>query len=134
MGVTQLVYVTVAQPAPIMRAYLAVRAAGERMIKEAGLTATVLRPWYVLGPGHRWAMILVPLYKIAELVPATRETAKRLGLVTIEQMLGALVCGRKSAAERTGSNSRRGRDSKRRPVMVWNSNSAATGLRGDRFV
>jgi uncharacterized protein YbjT (DUF2867 family) len=71
IGVTQLVYVSVAQPAPIMRAYLAVRAAGERMIKEAGLTATVLRPWYVLGPGHRWAMILVPLYKIAELVPAT---------------------------------------------------------------
>jgi uncharacterized protein YbjT (DUF2867 family) len=91
VGIAQLVYVSVAQPAPIMRAYLAVRAAGERMIKEAGLTATVLRPWYVLGPGHRWAMILVPLYKIAELVPATRETAKRLGLVTIEQMLGALV-------------------------------------------
>ena len=71
VGIAQLVYVSVAQPAPIMRAYLAVRAAGERMIKEAGLTATVLRPWYVLGPGHRWAMILVPLYKIAELVPAT---------------------------------------------------------------
>jgi hypothetical protein len=36
-------------------------------------------------------MMFVPLYKIAELVPATRESAKRLGLVTIEQMLGALV-------------------------------------------
>ena len=91
VGIAQLVYVSVAQPAPIMRAYLAVRAAGERMIQEAGLTATVLRPWYVLGPGHRWAVILVPLYKIAELIPATRESAKRLGLVTIEQMLGALV-------------------------------------------
>jgi uncharacterized protein YbjT (DUF2867 family) len=91
VGIAQLVYVSVAQPAPIMRAYLAVRAAGERMIKEAGLTATVLRPWYVLGPGHRWPMMLVPLYKIAELVPATRESAQRLGLVTIDQMLGALV-------------------------------------------
>ena len=38
VGIAQLVYVSVAQPAPIMRAYLAVRAAGERMIKEAGLT------------------------------------------------------------------------------------------------
>ena len=74
-----------------MRAYLAVRAAGERMIKEAGLTATVLRPWYVLGPGHWWPMILVPFYKIAELFPATRESAQRLGLVTIDQMVRALV-------------------------------------------
>ena len=91
VGIAHLVYVSVAQPAPIMRAYLAVRAAGEGMIKAAGLTATVLRPWYVLGPGHRWAILLVPLYKIVELVPATRESAKRLGLVTIGQMLGALV-------------------------------------------
>ena len=91
MGVTQLVHVSVAQPAPIMRAYLAVRAAGERMIKEAGLTATVLRPWYVLGPGHRWPLLLVPLYKIAELVPGTRESAKRLGFVTLDQITRALV-------------------------------------------
>ena len=91
VGIAQLVYVSVAQPAPIMRAYLAVRAAGERMIKEAGLTATVLRPWYVLGPGHWWPMILVPFYKIAELFPATRESAQRLGLVTIDQMVRALV-------------------------------------------
>ena len=91
VGIAQLVYVSVAQPAPIMRAYLAVRATGERMIKEAGLTATVLRPWYVLGPGHWWPMILVPFYKIAELFPATRESAQRLGLVTIDQMVRALV-------------------------------------------
>ena len=91
VGIAQLVYVSVAQPAPIMRAYLEVRAAGERMIKEAGLTATVLRPWYVLGPGHWWPMILVPFYKIAELFPTTRESAQRLGLVTIDQMVRALI-------------------------------------------
>jgi uncharacterized protein YbjT (DUF2867 family) len=61
VGIAQLVYVSVAQPAPIMRAYLAVRAAEERLIKDAGLTATVLRPWYVLGLGHRWSLLLVPL-------------------------------------------------------------------------
>lgn len=37
VGIAQLVYISVAQPAPIMRAYLEVRAAGERMIKEAAL-------------------------------------------------------------------------------------------------
>jgi uncharacterized protein YbjT (DUF2867 family) len=24
----------------------------EEMIRESGLNATILRPWYVLGPGH----------------------------------------------------------------------------------
>jgi hypothetical protein len=33
----------------------------------------------------------VPLYKIAEMIPATRATAERLGLVTIEQMINAIV-------------------------------------------
>ena len=36
-------------------------------------------------------MLLAPMYKIAELVPATRESAKRLGLVTLDQMVRALV-------------------------------------------
>jgi uncharacterized protein YbjT (DUF2867 family) len=91
VGIGHLVYVSVAQPAPVMRAYLWVRSLGEAMIKEAGLTATVLRPWYVLGPGHRWPMVLLPLYKIAECFPSTQESAERLGLVTIQQMVNALV-------------------------------------------
>ena len=49
-SVRHLVYVSVAQPAPAMQAYIAVRQEGERLIREAGLTATILRPWYVLGP------------------------------------------------------------------------------------
>ena len=98
VGVAHLVYVSVAQPAPVMRAYLAVRAAGETMIKEAGLTATVLRPWYVLGPGHWWPMALIPIYKIAEVIPATRESAQRLGLITLEQMITALVAAVESPA------------------------------------
>jgi len=91
VGIGHLVYVSVAQPAPVMRAYLWVRGLGETMIKEAGLTATVLRPWYVLGPGHRWPMILLPFYKLAECFPSTRDSAERLGLVTIDQMASALV-------------------------------------------
>ena len=91
----QLVYVSVAQPAPIMQAYLWVRALGESMIREAGLTATIVRPWYVLGPGRKWPKLILPLYKLAEFFPATRGTAERLELVTIEQFVNAMV----SAAE-----------------------------------
>ncbi|HEY0546398.1 MAG TPA: NAD(P)H-binding protein [Pyrinomonadaceae bacterium] len=90
-GVKHFVYLSVAQPAPIMKAYQEVRAEGERLIRENGLKATILRPWYVLGPGHRWPYLLLPVYKIMEAIPSTRESAQRLGLVTIRQMTDALV-------------------------------------------
>ena len=91
--VRHFVYVSVAQPAPVMRAYLAVRAAGEARVQESGLAATILRPWYVLGPGHRWPVVLVPFYALFERLPPTREAARRLGLVTLEQMVAAPVAG-----------------------------------------
>jgi len=90
-SVAHLVYVSVAHPAPLMHDYIDVRREGEAAIASAGLTATVLRPWYVLGPGHRWPVILIPLYAICEVVPSTRATARRLGLVTIAQMVQSLV-------------------------------------------
>ena len=89
--VQHFIYVSVAQPAPIMQSYLAVRAECEQAITASGLTATVLRPWYVLGPGHRWPYCLLPFYKLAELIPQTSESAQRLGLVNIQQMVRALV-------------------------------------------
>jgi uncharacterized protein YbjT (DUF2867 family) len=90
-GVRHFVYVSVAQPAPVMKAYVAARAEGERLLSESGVKATVLRPWYVLGPGHRWPALLLPLYRACELLPSKRETARRLGLVTHEQMTRALI-------------------------------------------
>jgi hypothetical protein len=51
----------------------------------------VLRPWYVLGPGHRWPYVLIPLYALAHIFPATRAGAERLGLVTHAEMVRALV-------------------------------------------
>jgi len=90
-GAGHLVYVSVAHPAPVMKAYIDVRMAGERAIAEAHLTATILRPWYVLGPGHRWPVILTPIYALLSLIPSTREGAQRLGLVTIDQMIRTLV-------------------------------------------
>ncbi len=90
-GVRHFVYLSVARPAPIMQEYQAVRAEGERLVRESGITATFVRPWYVLGPGRRWPLLLVPLYAMARLVPATREGAQRLGLVTVEQMTQTLA-------------------------------------------
>ena len=91
IGASHLVYVSVAQPAPVMAHYLWVRSLGEAMIREAGLTASIVRPWYVLGPGHWWPKAIEPLYKLAEMIPATRATAERLGLVTIEQFVAAMA-------------------------------------------
>jgi uncharacterized protein YbjT (DUF2867 family) len=90
-GASHFVYVSVAQPAPVMRAFQEVRAEGERLIRESSLPATILRPWYVLGPRHRWPYMLVPFYSAMRLVPRFRDGAERLGLVTIRQMLAALV-------------------------------------------
>jgi uncharacterized protein YbjT (DUF2867 family) len=90
-GIRHFIYLSVAQPAPMMQAFIAVRAEGEALLRASGMKATFVRPWYVLGPGHRWPYALLPFYWIAELLPATRESAKRLGLVTISQMLKALV-------------------------------------------
>jgi len=90
-GVAHFVYLSVAHPAPMMKAYIAVRAECEETLRQSGMNATILRPWYVLGPGHRWPYALLPLYKLMELLPATREGATRLGLVTLDQMVGALL-------------------------------------------
>ena len=90
-GSAHLVYVSVAQPAPVMKDYIEARAEGERLIGGANLTATILRPWYVLGPGHRWPVALLPFYALARRVPSLRESAERLGLVTIGQMVDALA-------------------------------------------
>lgn len=91
VGIGHLVYVSVAHPAPIMRDYIAVRRRGEALVAATDIAATVLRPWYVLGPGHRWPYVLVPMYWMAHVWPPARASARRLGLVTHEQMLNALV-------------------------------------------
>ncbi|HEY0418222.1 MAG TPA: NAD(P)H-binding protein, partial [Acetobacteraceae bacterium] len=75
-GIRHFVYVSVAQPAPVMRAYIAARQEAEAAIRASGLPATILRPWYVLGPGRRWPLLLSPVFR---LLPP------RMGLVTVEQ-------------------------------------------------
>jgi uncharacterized protein YbjT (DUF2867 family) len=90
-GVSHFVYLSVAHPAPAMKAYWEARAEGESLLLATGLPATILRPWYVLGPGHRWPYLLLPFYALMDLLPATRDGARRLGLVTLGQMTAALV-------------------------------------------
>lgn len=94
-SVRHFVYLSVAHPAPMMHAYIAARMEGEACLREAVAAgrfgATVLRPWYVLGPGHRWPYLLMPLYWLAALLPGTRDQALRLWLVTLDEMVSALV-------------------------------------------
>jgi uncharacterized protein YbjT (DUF2867 family) len=90
-GVSHFVYVSVAQPAPVMKAYIRVRQECEAILKTTGLTTTILRPWYVVGPGHRWPAALAPVYALLAAIPGTRECARRMGLVTLDQMAAALL-------------------------------------------
>ncbi len=91
VGIAHLVYVSVAQPAPVMQAYVWVRLLGEKMIGAAELPASILRPWYVLGPGHWWPKLIRPLYMLADMLPSLRPTVERLGLLNIEQMMTAMA-------------------------------------------
>jgi len=90
-GISHFVYVSVAQPAPVMKAYVEARAEGEAAIRATGISATFLRPWYVLGPGHRWPYLVLPIYRLLQILPPTRDTALRLYPVTLAQMIAALV-------------------------------------------
>lgn len=89
-GVRHLVYVSVAHPAPVMRAYIAVRRGraadpGERPGGDGP------PPLVRAGPGSPLAYLLLPIYALLARLPSTRDGAQRLGLVTREQMLRALV-------------------------------------------
>ena len=99
ISIKHFVYVSVAHPAPMMHAYIAARSACEDDIRAAKLNATILRPWYVLGPGHRWPYALLPFYKLAERIPSFRDGARRLGLVTLEQMIHALAAAVENPAD-----------------------------------
>ena len=74
-----------------MKDYIAIQRECEDRLRASGLSATIVRPWYILDPGHWWSLALQPVYRLMERVPSTKESAQRLGLVTIQQMLHVLV-------------------------------------------
>lgn len=91
-GISHFIYVSVAMTeSRIMKAFQEVRRQGENYVRSKGFPCTFLRPWYVLGPGHWWPLLLLPIYGLASLVPSLRQKAKAFGLVTIAQMIEALV-------------------------------------------
>jgi len=90
-GIKHFIYVSVAQGSGVMKAYQSVRAEGEHLLRQSGMKVTILRPWYVLGPGHYWPVIMVPFLKLMETIPSTREKALRIGIVSIKQMLNTLM-------------------------------------------
>ena len=73
-GAGHFVYVSVAQPAPIMQAYQDARRQAERSLAASGLRRTIVRPWYVLGPGHRWPYLRSPCTQCSS---ASRPRASR---------------------------------------------------------
>jgi nucleoside-diphosphate-sugar epimerase len=91
-GVSHFIYVSVAMtPSKLMYAYQQVRKEGEEYCLAKKLNCTFIRPWYVLGPGHWWPVLLLPFYGLAELVPSWRKEARTKALVTINQMLNTLI-------------------------------------------
>lgn len=90
-SIRHFVYLSVAYPAPVMKAYVEVRAEGERLLRESGMPSTFIRPWYVLGPGHCWPYAILPLYWIASAFPSTRDTTQRLYPVKLAQVVSAIV-------------------------------------------
>lgn len=91
-GVSHFIYISVSMSeTSLMRAYQDVRKEGERYCLNKDLNSTFIRPWYVLGPGHWWPVLLLPLYGISEIVPSLRQKARSKALVTIHQLLRTLV-------------------------------------------
>ena len=90
-SIAHFIYLSVAQPAPVMQAYVDVRAEGERFLRESGIPSTFVRPWYVLGPGHWWPYAILPLYWIWGAFPAHRDTARRLYPVKLAQVVRAIA-------------------------------------------
>jgi len=99
-SIRHFIYLSVAQPAPVMKDYIAVRVEGERLLRESGMNATFVRPFYVLGPGHWWPYMLLPAYWLCERIPSMRAGALRCGLVTHNQMITALVAAVENPAHK----------------------------------
>jgi uncharacterized protein YbjT (DUF2867 family) len=91
-GIQHFVYVSVSQyPSSIMREYQLVRAEAELLLARSGMRCSFVRPWYVLGPGHWWPVLLLPFYYLLSLIPSCQEKMRQQGLVTLHQMIQTLL-------------------------------------------
>lgn len=98
-NIAHFIYVSVAHPAPAMHAYIAVRSVCEdesraRSLNAKSFNASILRLWYVLGPGHWWLYVLLPLYKMpGTLEMAVEEPARGVRVIEVPEirMLGGIL-------------------------------------------
>lgn len=90
-AVRHFVYMSVAQPAPVMKSYVRIRSECENLLRKSGLAVTILRPWYILGPGRRWPVFLMPVYSILKRIPAMAARIERFDFVTVQQAAGAII-------------------------------------------
>ena len=90
--VDHFVYVSVAQPAPIMKAYQLSRAIAEGHLAQSGLTSQrASGRGTCSAPATAGRSCSKPFYWIAERRASSRAAALRLGLVTIDQMVATLA-------------------------------------------
>ncbi len=90
--VSHFIYLSVSMyPTKIMKVFQEVRAEGEQLLLASGLHTSFIRPWYVLGPGHWWPILLKPFFLIAKMIPSKKEAARQLDTVTIQQMIRTLM-------------------------------------------
>jgi hypothetical protein len=98
--VAHFIYLSVSQyPTKIMKDFQQVRAEGDGLLLKTGLETSFLRPWYVLGPGHWWPVLLKPFLFIAKYA-GKREAAKNLDTVTLQQMIHTLLYAIKNPPEK----------------------------------
>ncbi len=89
--VNHFIYLSVSQyPTNIMKDFQQVRAEGEQLLLQTNFKTSFIRPWYVLGPGHWWPLLLRPFLFIAKYA-GKREAAENLDTVSIKQMIHVLV-------------------------------------------
>jgi len=100
-GVVHFIYLSVSMyPTKIMKDFQQVRAEGEELLLRTSLKTSFIRPWYVLGPGHWWPVLLKPFLFIAKFIPGKQEAAKQLDTVTITQIITTLLYAIKSQLQK----------------------------------
>lgn len=88
----KFIFLSVAmEPSGLMRDFQKAKRMAEEYISMQNLSSVFIRPWYVLGPGHRWPYLLLPLYSILKIIPATARKAKAFKLITLQQMNTCLL-------------------------------------------
>jgi uncharacterized protein YbjT (DUF2867 family) len=75
-------------------------------LRAAGAKATILRPWYVLGPGHRGPSLLIPFYALAALVPRIRRCDRKTILANADRRYGPRPDVRSAAPSRRSTSRR----------------------------